>query len=155
MNVEIREGELDDPQVIGLLEVHAGGMLANSPPGTCHFLDLSKLKTPDITFLSAWEGETLLGIGAVKQLEGTTGEIKSMRTAEAALGRGVGTAILRHIIGLARERGYAVLKLETGTGEAFDAAHALYARHGFAPCPPFADYEATDFNRFFALPLNS
>jgi putative acetyltransferase len=155
LNVEIREGELDDPQVIGLLEVHAGGMLANSPPGTCHFLDLSKLKTPDITFLSAWEGETLLGIGAVKQLEGTTGEIKSMRTAEAALGRGVGTAILRHIIGLARERGYAVLKLETGTGEAFDAAHALYARHGFAPCPPFADYEATDFNRFFALPLNS
>ncbi|APR52947.1 GNAT family N-acetyltransferase [Sphingomonas koreensis] len=153
--MEIREGELDDPQVIGLLEVHAGGMLANSPPGTCHFLDLSKLKTPDITFLSAWEGETLLGIGAVKQLEGTTGEIKSMRTAEAALGRGVGTAILRHIIGLARERGYAVLKLETGTGEAFDAAHALYARHGFAPCPPFADYEATDFNRFFALPLNS
>jgi len=153
--VEIREGELDDPQVIGLLEVHAGGMLANSPPGTCHFLDLSKLKTPDITFLSAWEGETLLGIGAVKQLDGTTGEIKSMRTAEAALGRGVGTAILRHIIGLARERGYAVLKLETGTGEAFDAAHALYARHGFAPCPPFADYEATDFNRFFALPLNS
>nr|WP_241231093.1 GNAT family N-acetyltransferase [Sphingomonas koreensis] len=155
MNVEIREGELDDPQVIGLLEVHAGGMLANSPPGTCHFLDLSKLKTPDITFLSAWEGETLLGIGAVKQLDGTTGEIKSMRTAEAALGRGVGTAILRHIIGLARERGYAALKLETGTGEAFDAAHALYARHGFAPCPPFADYEATDFNRFFALPLNS
>ncbi len=153
--MEIREGELDDPQVIGLLEVHAGGMLANSPPGTCHFLDLSKLKTPDITFLSAWEGETLLGIGAVKQLDGTTGEIKSMRTAEAALGRGVGTAILRHIIGLARERGYAVLKLETGTGEAFDAAHALYARHGFAPCPPFADYEATDFNRFFALPLNS
>nr|WP_241230451.1 GNAT family N-acetyltransferase [Sphingomonas koreensis] len=155
MNVEIREGELDDPQVIGLLEVHAGGMLANSPPGTCHFLDLSKLKTPDITFLSAWEDETLLGIGAVKQLDGTTGEIKSMRTAEAALGRGVGTAILRHIIGLARERGYAALKLETGTGEAFDAAHALYARHGFAPCPPFADYEATDFNRFFALPLNS
>lgn len=153
--MEIREGELDDPQVIGLLEVHAGGMLANSPPGTCHFLDLSKLKTPDITFLSAWEGETLLGIGAVKQLDGATGEIKSMRTAEAALGRGVGTAILRHIIGLARERGYTALKLETGTGEAFDAAHALYARHGFVPCPPFAGYEATDFNRFFTLPLNS
>lgn len=155
MNIIIREGELDDAQVIGLLEIHAGGMLANSPPGTCHFLDLSKLKTPDITFLSAWEGDTLLGIGAVKQLDGTTGEIKSMRTAEAALGRGVGTAILRHIIGLAQDRGYAALKLETGTGEAFDAAHALYARHGFAPCPPFADYEATDFNRFFALPLNS
>lgn len=152
--MEIREGGLDEPQVIGLLEIHAGGMLANSPPGTCHFLDLSGLKTPDITFLSAWEGETLLGIGAVKALDGKTGEIKSMRTAQAALGRGVGRAILRHIIGLARERGYAALKLETGTGAAFDAAHALYARHGFAPCPPFADYEATEFNRFFALMLD-
>ena len=151
--MEIREGGLDEPQVIGLLEIHAGGMLANSPPGTCHFLDLSGLKTPDITFLSAWEGGTLLGIGAVKALDAETGEIKSMRTAQAALGRGVGTAILRHIIGLASERGYAALKLETGTGEAFDAAHALYVRHGFAPCPPFADYEATAFNRFFALPL--
>lgn len=151
----IHEGRLDDPQVMALLEIHAGGMLANSPPGTTHFLDLSKLKTPDITFLSAWEGETLLGIGAVKQLDSETGEIKSMRTAESALGRGVGTAILRHIVGLARERGYSALKLETGTGEAFDAAHALYARYGFAPCPPFADYEATDFNRFFALNLQA
>jgi len=149
----IHEGKLDDPQVIGLLEIHAGGMLANSPPGTCHFLDLSGLKTPDITFLSAWEGETLLGIGAVKQADGMTGEVKSMRTTEAALGRGVGTAILRHIIALAQERGYAALKLETGTGEAFDAAHALYARHGFIPCPPFSDYEASEFNRFFALEL--
>lgn len=152
--MEIREGGLDDRQVIALLEVHAGGMLANSPPGTTHFLDLSGLKTPDITFLSAWENEALLGIGAVKQLDGETGEIKSMRTAETALGRGVGTAVLRHIIALARERGYATLKLETGTGPAFDAAHTLYARHGFAPCPPFADYEATDFNRFFALALD-
>ena len=153
--MNIREGRLDDPQVIALLEVHAGGMLANSPPGATHFLDLSGLKTPDITFLSAWEGETLLGIGAVKQLDGASGEIKSMRTADAALGRGVGTAILRHIIGLARERGYAALKLETGTGAAFDAAHGLYARHGFEPCAPFADYAAPDFNRFFALELQA
>lgn len=149
----IREGELDDPRVIGLLEIHAGGMLAHSPRGATHFLDLSQLKTADITFLSAWEGEALLGIGAVKRLDDRTGEIKSMRTAQAALGRGVGTAILRHIIALARARGYTALKLETGTGTAFDAAHALYARHGFAPCPPFAGYEATDFNRFFALQL--
>ncbi|HEY0623664.1 GNAT family N-acetyltransferase [Sphingomonas sp.] len=152
--MQVREGGLDEPQVIGLLEIHAGGMLANSPQGACHFLDLSGLKNPDITFLSAWEGETLLGIGAVKALDAETGEIKSMRTAQAALGQGVGTAILRHIIALAKQRGYTALKLETGTGAAFDAAHALYARHGFTPCPAFADYETTEFNRFFALPLN-
>ncbi|MCP3731680.1 GNAT family N-acetyltransferase [Sphingomonas sp. MG17] len=151
--MEIREGGLDDPQVIGLLEIHAGGMLANSPPGTCHFLDLSGLKTPDITFLSCWDGETLLGIGALKALGDGTGEIKSMRTAQAALGRGVGTAILRDIIARARQRGYRALKLETGTGPAFDAAHALYKRHGFVPSPAFADYEATEFNCFYALPL--
>jgi putative acetyltransferase len=151
--MEIREGGLDDPQVIGLLEIHAGGMLANSPPGTCHFLDLSGLKTPDIAFLSCWDGETLLGIGALKALGDGTGEIKSMRTAQAALGRGVGTAILRDIIARARQRGYRELKLETGTGPAFDAAHALYRRHGFVPSTAFADYEATEFNCFYALPL--
>ncbi len=149
----IREGGLDDPQVVALLETHMRGMLDNSPVDATHFLDLSALKAGDVTFLSAWNGDTLLGIGAVKQLDARTGEIKSMRTAEAALGHGVGTAILRHIIALARERNYTALKLETGTGAAFDAAHALYARHGFVPCPAFADYRATDFNRFFALAL--
>ncbi|MEG3180552.1 GNAT family N-acetyltransferase [Sphingomonas sp. LT1P40] len=149
----VREGGLDDPQIIALLEIHARGMLDNSPPDSCHFFDLSGLKTPDITFLSAWEGETLLGIGALRELDAHTGEIKSMRTAGTALGRGVGTAILRHIIALARDRGYTALKLETGTGPAFDAAHALYARYGFVPCPSFAGYRPTDFNRFFALAL--
>ncbi|MGV3456268.1 GNAT family N-acetyltransferase [Sphingomonas sp.] len=149
----IRAGQLDDPQVVALLAVHARGMLDNSPPDACHFLDLSGLKTPDITFLSAWDGDTLLGIGAVKALGDGTGEVKSMRTAASATGRGAGTAILRHIITLARERGYSALKLETGTGPSFDAAHRLYTRHGFAPCPPFADYEASDFNRFYALDL--
>lgn len=151
----IRTGQLDDPQVIALLAVHARGMLDNSPPDACHFLDLSGLKTADITFLSAWDGDTLLGIGAVKALGDETGEVKSMRTAASATGRGTGTAILRHIIALARERGYSALKLETGTGPSFDAAHRLYARHGFVPCPPFADYEASDFNRFYALDLTA
>jgi putative acetyltransferase len=149
MSFTIREGGLDNPQVIALLEIHARGMLDNSPPGACHFLDLSGLKTPDITFLTCWEGETLLGIGALKQIDARTGEIKSMRTAQAALGRGVGAAVLRHIVALAEDRGYAALKLETGTGPSFDAAHALYARRGFVPCAAFGDYTASAFNRFF------
>lgn len=128
-------------------------MLASSPVDACHFLDLSALKAEGIVFLSAWEGETLLGIGAMKALGDRVSEIKSMRTADAALGRGVGTAILREIIGRARARGDRALKLETGTGPAFDAAHALYRRHGFVPCEAFGDYVATDFNRFYALTL--
>ncbi len=149
----IRNGQLDDPQVIALLDLHAREMSDHSPPGTCHFLDLSGLKTPDITFLSAWDGDTLLGVGAVKALGDGTGEVKSMRTAAGATGRGTGATILRHIIALAQVRGYTALKLETGTGPLFDAAHALYRRYGFAPCPPFAGYVETDFNRFYALDL--
>ncbi len=149
----VREGGLDDPQVIALLDLHARGMLANSPPGTCHFLDLAGLNAPDISFLSIWDGDILLGIGALRQLDAFTGEIKSMRTAQSALGRGVGTAMLNHIVALAHRRGYTALKLETGTGSAFDAAHALYARHGFAPCPAFAGYQPTPFNRFMSLAL--
>lgn len=149
----IRTGHLDDPQVIALLDLHAREMSDHSPPGTCHFLDLSGLRTPDITFLSAWDGDTLLGVGAVKALGDGTGEVKSMRTAAGATGRGTGATILRHIIALAQVRGYSALKLETGTGPLFDAAHRLYRRYGFAPCPPFAGYVETDFNRFYALDL--
>lgn len=152
--MHIREGGLDEPQVVALLEVHAGGMLASSPPGSCHFLDLSALRTPAITFLSCWDGGTLLGIGALKALGDGAGEVKSMRTARAALRRGVGAAILRDIIARARQRSYRALKLETGTGPAFDAAHALYVGHGFAACDAFGDYEATAFNRFYALNLD-
>lgn len=149
----IRTGHLDAPQVIALLELHAREMSDHSPPGTCHFLDLSGLKTPDITFLSAWDGDTLLGVGALKQLDPLTGEVKSMRATAAARGTGVGFAILDHIVGLARNRGYSALKLETGTGPLFEAAHALYRRYGFAPCTPFAGYVESDFNRFYALEL--
>jgi putative acetyltransferase len=150
----IREGGLDDPQVIGLLQLHAAGMLATSPPESCHFLDLSALKTPDVTFWSAWEGAALLGIGALKQLDPGHGEIKSMRTAPEHLGKRVGTRILERILATARARGYARLSLETGSGEAFDAAHALYRRFGFADCGAFADYPADDpFSRFMTLAL--
>ena len=151
--MEIREGGLDEPQVIELLAIHAGGMLANSPAGACHFLDLSGLKTPDILFLSCWDGDMLFGIGVLKALGDGVSEVKSMRTAERALRRGVGRAILREIIARAGARGDRALKLETGTGPAFDAAHALYRNHGFESCGPFGDYQASDFNRFFSLKL--
>lgn len=151
----IRTGGLDDPQVIALLDLHAREMSDHSPPGTCHFLDLSGLTTPDISFFSAWDGDTLLAVGALKQLDPLTGEVKSMRATPAARGRGIGFAMLDHIVGLARERDYATLKLETGTGPLFEAAHALYRRYGFVPCPPFAGYVETDFNRFYALDLTT
>jgi putative acetyltransferase len=152
--VEIREGGLDEPQVIELLRLHAAGMLENSPAESCHFLDLSGLKAPDIAFWSAWEGETLLGIGALKQLDAAHGEIKSMRTAPDHLGKGVGARILERILATARERGLRRLSLETGSTPAFDAARSLYRRFGFSDCAAFGGYPADDpFSRFMTLAL--
>lgn len=146
--MEVLDGGLDHPAVIALLHEHFAGMLAASPPGTCHFLDLSALAAPEVTFVTAWEGETLLGCGALKALGGGEGELKSMRTASTALRRGVASAILAHLIDRARAAGMTRLNLETGTGPAFDAAAALYLHRGFEPCGPFGDYEATEFNRY-------
>ncbi|PCD04265.1 GNAT family N-acetyltransferase [Sphingomonas spermidinifaciens] len=151
--MDLRDGQLEHPAVVALLREHFAGMLAASPPGTCHFLDLAALAAPEVTFVTAWEGETLLGCGALKALGDGHGELKSMRTAAAALRRGVAAAILTHLIDRARAAGITRLSLETGTGPAFAAAEALYLRHGFTPCGPFADYEATEFNRYMTRAL--
>lgn len=151
---EIREGGLDDPQVHALLAVHAAGMLANSPAESCHFLDTSALRGEDVRFWTLWEGDALVAMGALKALGDGTGEIKSMRTAAPYLGRGAGSALLRHIIAEARASGWSRLSLETGSSPAFEPAIRLYARHGFQPCAAFADYPADDpFSRFMTLAL--
>lgn len=153
--MEIRPGDFDDTQVLALLRLHIEGMHASSPPGTCHVLDLSGLKIPSITFVTAWEGRDLLAIGAIKELAPAVGEIKSMRTDPKYLRRGAGELVLRHLLALAKERGYRRLSLETGTSEEFEAALGLYRRHGFVKGEVFADYEETPHNQFFHLDLVS
>lgn len=152
--MEIREGGLDTPEVIALLRLHREGMLANSPKESVHALDVSELERPDVTFWSAWEGGAVLGICALRQLGGGHGEIKSMRTAPDQLRSGVGAALVGHILGVARERGYTRLSLETGTGPHFEAAHALYRKFGFTECAAFGDYATDDpFSRFMSRAL--
>jgi len=150
--MQIRKGGLDDPQVIALLKTHLEQSHAESPPESVHALDVSALKAPQIRFFSAWDGETLLGMGAWKRLgdiDGSGhGEVKSMHTARAARGRGIATALLRHIMEDAKAHGIARLSLETGSMEYFRPAHALYTRHGFVECAPFAGY-APDPNSVF------
>jgi len=138
--VRIVEGGLDDPRVVELLRAHLTRARAETAPGSAHALDLSGLRAPDVTFWSAWEDDALAGVGALKALSAEHGEVKSMHTAEAMRRRGVGGAILRHIIAAARSRGMSRLSLETGSWPYFAPARELYARHGFAECPPFGDY---------------
>ena len=152
--MEIREGGLDHPAVADLLRLHLAGMAELSPPGSVHALDLSGLKAPGVSFWAAWEGSEVLGCGALNALGDGEGEVKSMRTAPAHLRKGVAAALLDHIISVARAHGYRRLNLETGTGPAFEPAHAFYHSFGFADCVAFADYPADDpFSRFMSLAL--
>ena len=145
--------DLSAPEVTRLLADHLDAMHANTPAGSVHALDRSGLLTPEVTCWSAWIGDDLAGVGALRELDPERGEVKSMRTGPAHLRRGVAAALLREIICTARERGYAELLLETGHGAPFDAAHALYARFGFVPCGPFGGYVEDSFSRYLSLRL--
>jgi putative acetyltransferase len=149
----IREDDLTGGPVRALLTLHLAGMLADSPPGHSFALDLSGLKAPNVTMWTAWDGEALAGMGALKALGDRSGEIKSMRTHPDHLRRGVGAALLEHIIATARARGYHRLSLETGDGPAFEAALALYRKYGFEFGDVFADYRPSAFNQFLHLAL--
>jgi putative acetyltransferase len=152
--MKIRRGGLDEPEVIALLAHHVANARAVSPPCSAHALERDALKTPDIAFWSAWEDGRLLGVGALRRLDDGHGEIKSMHTAAPARGRGVAAAILARIIDHARGKGLTRLSLETGSWDYFQPARALYARHGFTPCPPFGDYVEDPSSAFFTLDLS-
>jgi putative acetyltransferase len=149
--IEVREGGLDLPEVQALLRLHLESLRTISPSESVHALDLSGLRRPEISFFTAWEDGHLLGCGALKQLDPAHGEIKSMRTDPERLRRGTGAALLSHILGVARGRGYKRISLETGSGPAFEASLALYRQFGFTPSEAFADYPADDpFSRFLS-----
>ena len=148
--------ELDDlsrPPVRDLVARHLAGMHAQSPPESVHALALDGLKAPSIRFWSAWSGETLAGMGALRRIDAENGEIKSMRVADAFLGQGVGRAILDHILAEARGLGLAVLWLETGSVDGFIPARTLYESVGFATCGPFDTYGPDPFSVFMTLRL--
>jgi putative acetyltransferase len=142
------------PDVLALLAEHLADMFATSPAESVHALDPDALSVPGITFWSArGEAGTLLGCVALKELSSQDGELKSMRTATAARGRGVGTALLQHVVAEADARGYGSVHLETGTQDYFAPARRLYERAGFVTCPPFASYGPDPLSAFYRLAL--
>jgi len=153
--MHIVEGGLDDPRVVDLLHTHMTRARAETARGSSHALDLSGLRAPEVTFWSAWEGDAVVGVGALKRLSTDHGEVKSMHTAEAARGRGVGSAMVRHIMAAARSRGMSRLSLETGSWPYFAPARALYARHGFVECGPFGEYREDPNSVFMTLALGN
>jgi putative acetyltransferase len=140
MPVLVTPGNLTDPQVIALLQQHVTRARAETAPGSAHALDLAELRAPAVSFWAAWDGDMLLGVGALKRLSADHGEVKSMHTAECARRRGVATALLQHLLAAARDAGLTRVSLETGSWDYFEPARAFYRRHGFRDCAPFAHY---------------
>lgn len=151
MNIE--PDDLTRPAVLALLSEHLSNMYELSPPESVHALDVSRLRSADVTFWTVWDGDELLGCGALKELSRDHGEVKSMRTPAARRRTGAGRAVLAHIVGVARQRGYRSLSLETGSQPAFEPAQKLYESFGFTRCGPFAAYREDPNSVFMSLRL--
>jgi putative acetyltransferase len=153
--MDIRIDDLTGSEVIALVRQHLHHMTLNSPPESIHALDLEQLRGPEITFWSAWEGNQLLGCGALKELTSIHGEIKSMRTSQEHLRKGVAKRLLQYIIEEAKRRGYKRVSLETGSMEAFKPARELYTSFGFQYCKPFSNYIEDPNSVFMTCILDS
>ena len=146
----------DDPtssDVRALLERHFEFNHQHSPPEDVHALDATELAANDVTFFTIREGGELLGMGALKQLDRTHAEVKSMHTTSAARGRGVALAMLSHLVQTARDRGCTRVSLETGNQDAFAPARTLYMSLGFEPCGPFNGYWDGSTSVFLTMTL--
>lgn len=153
MSWQIVEDDLTSAEIGALLAEHASGMLENSPAGSTHFLNIEKLRSPDVTFWSVHQDGKVAGCGALKRLDDRSAELKSMRTAKEYLRQGVAARLLDHIIEGAKAAGIRRLYLETGTNAAFVPAHRLYQKRGFLLCNAFGDYEAGPHNIFMRYDL--
>lgn len=153
MTLTIRKDDLSGPEIQALIATHLANSAIYSPPEAIHALNADGLRTPAVTVWSAWRNGGLLGMGGLKELPPDEGEIKSMHTAAAHRGEGVGEAMLRHLIAEARRRGYRRLYLETGVQDGYTPSRRLYTRHGFVACGPFADYVENPYSVFMTLAL--
>ncbi|WP_394126413.1 GNAT family N-acetyltransferase [Vibrio hepatarius] len=151
--MKIIEDRLESSAVLDLLREHLEDMNATSPAESVHALDVSALKESTVTFWSSWQGEQLLGCVALKALSSEHGELKSMRTTTLARQKGVGSTMLRHVLDHARQQGMTQISLETGSMNYFAPARALYEKHGFEYCDPFADYTEDPNSQFMTLVL--
>lgn len=154
MAKRIERDDLTRPEVLNLIAEHLADMHATSPAESVHALDPAGLRRPDVSFWTVWDGAELLGCGALQELSRSEGEIKAMRTRPESRGRGVAAHMLAFLLDESRRRGYHRVSLETGSQDFFAPARRLYTRHGFVPCPPFADYAPDPNSVYLTLCLS-
>ncbi len=151
--MEIVIDDLSGGEVIQLLEEHLAEMHATSPPESVHALDVNALRSSEITFFSGWIGNELKGCLAIKRLNPTHIELKSMRTTSASRKSGVASKLLKHVLNVAIDQGYQKVSLETGSEDFFKPARSLYEKFGFGYCEPFANYKEDPNSRFMTREL--
>lgn len=147
------EDPASSPDVLALLDRHLAFAATHSPPEHVHAVGVERLIEPSVAFVAVRRDGELLGVGALRRLDDEHAELKSMHTTKAARGRGVGRAVLDHLLDLAAARGHTRVSIETGTMDAFSPARALYASAGFRPCPPFAEYTSNPYSTCMTLAL--
>lgn len=152
--MEIKIVNLESIELKKLLQEHHEDMLKHSPLESVHALDMSSLKSSDITFWTLWINDELAGCGALKKLNEKHAELKSMRTSQHFLRKGVASKLLRHILKMAKIQSFEKISLETGTMKAFDPALQLYKRFGFKECEPFSDYKEDPYSIFLTLVID-
>lgn len=152
--MEIKIDDITGTEIIELLQEHLSDMYLTSPPESVHALDLDGLRKPEITFWTIWEGNRLAGCGAIKELDSTHAEIKSMRTSHNFRRKGVAARMMQHILAEAKNRNYERLSLETGSIEYFAPACKLYESFGFEYSAPFSDYSEDPNSVFMTKTIN-
>ncbi|MCG8638290.1 MAG: GNAT family N-acetyltransferase [Desulfobacterales bacterium] len=152
-SIDILIDDLSNPKVIEFLNDHLRHMVEITPPGCVHALDVEALKKPEITFWTVWERSVLVCCGALKELNATHAELKSMRTAPSHLGKGIASRLLEHILTEAKKKGYQRISLETGSYDAFTPARNLYEKFGFKYGKPFSDYNENPNSVFMTKDL--
>ena len=149
---------VEDPQaadVGAVLARHLAAMNENTPPAHVHALPARRLQDPAVTLFGARRDGILLGVGAIRHLNATHAEIKSMHTLSEARGHGVGRAVLNHLLQVAAASGYERVSLETGTMQVFEPARTMYESAGFRPCAPFGEYTVNAYSVCMTLALDS
>ena len=134
---------------LGLLfERHHAFCHADTPPESIHMMDRAGLAAEGVALFVLRDAGQPLAMGAIKRIGEEHGEIKSMHVLDEARGRGLAALMVTHLVEAGREMGLARLSLETGAQPSFAPARALYARAGFAECPPFGDYRPDPMSVF-------
>lgn len=149
---------VEDPQaadVGAVLARHLAVMREDTPPAHVHALPAERLRDPAVTLFGARRAGVLLGVGAIRRLDASHAELKSMHTLAEARGQGVGRAMLNHLLRVAAGSGYQQVSLETGTMATFEPARAMYESAGFRRCEPFGEYTVNPYSVCMTIALDS